>query len=104
MSRLLEPGTSALVATLLIGATISGLIAAWLVPALRRASGLKDDAVMGIVLGAFDDSLQFEPKSEIFTNYKMKWLRDYGCIKESFEEAAVIERIQLLMENLDQRG
>ena len=36
---------------LLIGATISGLIAAWLVPTLRRASGLKDDAVMGIVLG-----------------------------------------------------
>ena len=36
---------------LLIGATISGLAAAWLVPALRRASGLKEDAVMGIVLG-----------------------------------------------------
>ena len=59
---------------------------------------------MGITLGAFDDSLQFEPRAEIFANYKMKWLNDNGCIKESFEEGAVAERIQLLMENLEQRG
>ena len=45
---------------------------------------------------------KFEPKGEIFTNYKLKWL-NYNSIKESFEEAAVMERIQLLMENLDQR-
>ncbi len=37
---------------LLIGAAVSGLLAAWLVPAIRKATGLKDDAVMGIVLGA----------------------------------------------------
>ena len=36
---------------LLIGAAVCGLAAAWLVPLLRRTSGLKDDAVMGIVLG-----------------------------------------------------
>ena len=38
-------------AGLLIGAAVSGLLAAWLVPVMRKATGLKDDAVMGIVLG-----------------------------------------------------
>ena len=57
-----------------------------------------------VTLGAFDDPLQFEPRAEIFANYKLKWLSDNGCIKESFEEGAVAERIQLLMENLEQRG
>jgi len=57
-----------------------------------------------VLLGSFDNSLEFEPKGEIFTKYKMRWLRDNGCIQESFEEAAVLERMQALMENLDQRG
>ena len=44
-------GTGKHLAGLLVGATITGLFAAWCVPVLRRASGLKNDAVMGIVLG-----------------------------------------------------
>jgi len=36
---------------LLVGAAISGAMAAWLVPVLRRATGLKNDAIMGVVLG-----------------------------------------------------
>ena len=62
------------------------------------------EGFMGVTLGAFDDPLQFEPRAEIFANYKLKWLSDNGCIEESFEEGAVAERIQLLMENLEQRG
>ncbi|MDG2196618.1 MAG: GFA family protein [SAR324 cluster bacterium] len=62
------------------------------------------DGFQLIPLGTFDDSLQFEPKIEIFTNYKVTWIRDNGCLKESFEESAVIERIGAMMENLDQRG
>jgi len=61
------------------------------------------DGFQLIPLGTFDDSLQFEPKMEIFTNYKVTWIRDNGCLKESFEESAVIERIGAMMENLDQR-
>ena len=57
-----------------------------------------------VALGAYDDSLQFEPKAEVFTNYKMKWIRDSGCIKESFEEGAVAERMQMMMENMEQRA
>ncbi|MBT7351907.1 MAG: iron ABC transporter, partial [Phycisphaerae bacterium] len=36
---------------LLIGAAIAGTAAAWAIPVLRRSTGLKDDAIMGIVLG-----------------------------------------------------
>ena len=46
---------------------------------------------------------RIEPNMEIFTNYKVTWIRDNGCLKESFEESAVIERIGAMMENLDQR-
>ena len=55
-----------------------------------------------IPLGTFDDPHLFRPAAEIFTNYKLDWIKS-SSVKESFEEAAVMERIQLLMENLDQR-
>ena len=38
-------------AGLLVGAATAGAVAAWLVPVLRRATGLKNDAIMGVVLG-----------------------------------------------------
>ncbi len=36
---------------LLIGAAIAGLATAWMVPVLRRATRLRDDAIMGVLLG-----------------------------------------------------
>ena len=36
---------------LLIGAAVAGTLAAWAVPVLQRVTGIKDDAIMGIVLG-----------------------------------------------------
>ena len=65
----------------------------------------KYDASEGFIiipLGTFDDPHLFRPAAEIFTNYKLDWIKS-SSVKESFEEAAVMERIQLLMENLDQR-
>ena len=65
----------------------------------------KYDAFEGFIiipLGTFDDPHLFRPAAEIFTNYKLDWIKS-SSVKESFEEAAVMERIQLLMENLDQR-
>ena len=53
-------------------------------------------------IGVFDDLHKFSPTGEIFTNYKLEWL-NCSTLKESFEEAAVQERIEMLMENLDQR-
>ena len=57
-----------------------------------------------VIVGSFDDSLEFEPQVEVFTNYKMKWLRDNDCIKERFSEAAVYDRLTILMENIEKRN
>ena len=65
------------------------------------------DAIEGFILlpiGVFDDSHQFKPKMEIFRNHGLDWLTNDGSIQESFGEAAVMERLMALMENLDQRG
>ena len=56
-----------------------------------------------MVLGAFDDTHAFKPKGEIYTNYKLNWLKDDGCIQESFEEAAVEERLMALLTGLEDR-
>ena len=64
------------------------------------------DAIEGFILlpiGVFDDSRQFKPKMEIFRNHGLDWLTNDGSIQESFGEAAVMERLMALMENLDQR-
>ena len=57
-----------------------------------------------MTLGSFDDPNQFEPKMEIHTINKLKWLKDDGCVKDSFEEGATVERMEAMMENLEQRG
>ena len=54
-------------------------------------------------LGSFDNSQELKPKGEIFTNYKLDWLKDDGCIEERFEEAAVEERLMSLLETLENR-
>ena len=40
---------------------------------------------------------------EIFRDHGLDWLTNDGFIRESFGEAAVMERLMALMENLDQR-
>ena len=61
------------------------------------------DGFIFLIVGSFADSRQFLPRIEYFTNYKLDWLKHDGCIQESFGEAAVMERLQALMENMDQR-
>ena len=64
------------------------------------------DAIEGFILlpiGVFDDSRQFKPKMEIFRDHGLDWLTNDGSIQESFGEAADMERLMALMENLDQR-
>ena len=53
----------------------------------------------GIILGAFDDPHQFEPEWENYTELKLNWLRDNGCIKKSFEGQAGDEQLEWVMEN-----
>ena len=57
----------------------------------------------GVMLGAFDDPHQFEPKLENYIEHKLPWLKDSGCIKESVEGLAAIETIEAMMENVEQR-
>ena len=58
------------------------------------------EGLVNVKLGALDDSQDFPPQIEVFTNYKLNWLKDDGCIKESFEEAAVAERLTSILNNL----
>ena len=64
------------------------------------------DAIEGFILlpiGVFEDSRKFKPKMEIFRDHGLDWLTNDGFIRESFGEAADMERLMALMENLDQR-
>ena len=56
-----------------------------------------------IPIGTLDDSKKHEPDIEIFTNEKLPWLSDNGCISERFEEAAVMERIEKVLLSLSDR-
>ena len=58
--------------------------------------------MVGVVLGAFDDPHQFQPVAEIYANYKLDWLSHKGCIQESFEEAAVEERLMAILNRLEE--
>ena len=62
------------------------------------------EGVRMVPIGAYDDPTPFEPKLEVFTELKLNWIRDNGCIQASFEGMGLAERIEALMENLDQRG
>ena len=62
------------------------------------------EGVRMIPVGAYDDPTPFEPKLEVFTELKLNWIRDNGCIQSSFEGMGLAERIEALMENLDQRN
>ena len=66
----------------------------------------KADSFPGMVtisLGAFDNPHSFKPRGEIYTNYKLDWVKDDGCIEERFEEAAVEERLMSLLTSLEDR-
>ena len=62
------------------------------------------EGLVGIPLGAYDNPQKFEPNIEIQTSQKLPWLRDNGCIKESFEDSGLMQRIEAMMVNMDQRG
>ncbi len=54
-------------------------------------------------IGSFENPQTFTPKVEIWNKTKPVWFKSEGCIVESFEDNGSLERIQMLMENLDQR-
>ena len=54
-------------------------------------------------MGNFDDWEAFKPKVEIWTDYKSSWLGKFDCVAEAFVDNGTLDRIQMFMENLDQR-
>ena len=58
------------------------------------------EGLVSVKLGVLDDAPDFPPQMEVFTNYKLNWLKDSGCTKESFENAEVAERLTSILENL----
>ena len=53
--------------------------------------------------GVFDDQDAFEPKVELFCNDKSKWVGEINCLAESFTDNGTLQRLQMMMENIDQR-
>lgn len=71
------------------------------------ASFFRVDLLAGTVyihLGNFDDYHVFKPKIEVWKEEKCNRFKDDGSFMTSFEDKGTIERIQQLLENLDQRG
>ena len=71
------------------------------------ASFFKVDLLAGTVyihLENFDDYHVFKPKIEVWKEEKCNRFKDDGSFMTSFEDKGTIERIQQLLENLNQRG
>ncbi len=53
--------------------------------------------------GLLSDQIPFAPTVELWTDNKAKWLEQAKTIKASFPDNATVERLQELLENLEQR-
>ena len=66
----------------------------------------KVDLIEGLIyvdFGTFDDWNSFKPKVELWNKYKSSWIGEFGCVSTVFEDNGTLERIQMCLENLDQR-
>ena len=73
---------------------------------MKAAYLTRPELIEGMVylnLGNFDDWEAFKPKVEIWTDYKSSWLGKFDCVAETFVDNGTLYRIQMFMENLDQR-
>ena len=66
----------------------------------------KVDPIEGFVylpVGTFDDWNAFRPKVELWNEFKSNWLGEFDCVSTIFEDNGTLDRIQMCLENLDQR-
>jgi hypothetical protein len=56
-----------------------------------------------VLAGAFIDQIDFRPTLELWTGGRPDWIPKAPSIIESFDDNGTVERIQKLLENLDQR-
>lgn len=50
------------------------------------------------------EHFEFKPKAEIFTYNKPDWFTSPGTVEQSYETNGTRERLEMLLENLDQRA
>ena len=60
------------------------------------------EGMMYLQVGSFDNPQAVTPKVEIWNKTKPSWFDSAGC-GESFEDNGSLDRMKMLMENLDQR-
>ena len=66
----------------------------------------KVDLIEGLIyvdFGTFDNWNSFKPKVELWNEYKSDWVGEFDCVSTVFEDNGTLERIQMCLENLDQR-
>ena len=57
-----------------------------------------------IPAGLLDGQIEFKPTLELWTPHRPPWMTPAPTIIESVKDNGTVERIQELLENLDQRG
>ena len=57
-----------------------------------------------IPAGLLDGQIEFKPTLELWTPHRPQWMTPAPTIIESVKDNGTVERIQELLENLDQRG
>ena len=60
--------------------------------------------IVYVLAGSVADQLEFKPTMELWSGNRPKWMNKAGSIIESFDDNGTVERIEGLLENLDQRG
>ena len=62
------------------------------------------DGFVYLPVGTFDDWNAFKPKVELWNEYKSDWIGPLGSVSTIFEDNGTLDRIQMCLENLDQRA
>ena len=66
----------------------------------------KVDLIEGLAyipVGTFDNWNAFKPKVELWNEFKSDWVGKFDCVSTIFEDNGTLDRIQMCLENLDQR-
>ena len=61
------------------------------------------DGIVLVPIGCFDNVKDFKPRLEIWTDEKLSWLQDDGCIHTRVRDSGVHERLLSLLEALENR-
>ena len=61
------------------------------------------EGMTSIPIGMFDNPDEIKPWLEIWTDSKLDWVKDNGCLTNSVPDSGVQERLVEVLESLDNR-